>query len=417
MSIFSYPERMLAWRYLMPRRRDRFISMTAWFALIGIMLGVATLIIVMAVMNGFRAELLGRVLGVNGHLMVQSAGAPFLDNGDSLVDQIQAMDPTLGVHLMADGQAMILSGGQASGGLVRGMRLEDLSSRSLIADNIKSGVLAELDAPATVLIGQRMAEKYALKVGDSLRLIAPKGEVTPFGTVPRIANFRIVGIFEVGMYEYDSSFLYMSLANAQQFFRLGERATGVEIVLPDPGQLNRIKRQLIETLPPDYRIVDWQEANRGFFSAIQVERNVMFLILTMIILVAAFNIISTVVMLVKDKRRDIAILRSMGATQGAILRIFFLNGALLGVSGTILGVGLGVLFASNIESIRQALSSLTGTNLFSAEIYFLSQLPAKIEWGEVWSVVGMALALSFIAAIFPALRAARMDPVEALRND
>jgi lipoprotein-releasing system permease protein len=312
---------------------------------------------------------------------------------------------------------MILSGGQASGGLVRGMRLEDLSSRALIADNIKSGVLAELDASATVLIGQRMAEKYALKVGDSLRLIAPKGEVTPFGTVPRIANFRIVGIFEVGMYEYDSSFLYMSLANAQQFFRLGERATGVEIVLPDPGQLNRIKRQLIETLPPDYRIVDWQEANRGFFSAIQVERNVMFLILTMIILVAAFNIISTVVMLVKDKRRDIAILRSMGATQGAILRIFFLNGALLGVSGTILGVGLGVLFASNIESIRQALSSLTGTNLFSAEIYFLSQLPAKIEWGEVWSVVGMALALSFIAAIFPALRAARMDPVEALRND
>lgn len=417
MSIFSYPERMLAWRYLMPRRRDSFISVTAWFALIGIMLGVATLIIVMAVMNGFRAELLGRVLGVNGHLMVQSAGAPFLDNGDSLVDQIQAMDPTLGVHLMADGQAMILSGGQASGGLVRGMRLEDLSSRALIADNIKSGVLAELDVPATVLIGQRMAEKYALKVGDSLRLIAPKGEVTPFGTVPRIANFRIVGIFEVGMYEYDSSFLYMSLANAQQFFRLGERATGVEIVLPDPDQLNRIKRQLIETLPPDYRIVDWQEANRGFFSAIQVERNVMFLILTMIILVAAFNIISTVVMLVKDKRRDIAILRSMGATQGAILRIFFLNGALLGVSGTILGVGLGVLFASNIESIRQALSSLTGTNLFSAEIYFLSQLPAKIEWGEVWSVVGMALALSFIAAIFPALRAARMDPVEALRND
>jgi lipoprotein-releasing system permease protein len=417
MSIFSYPERMLAWRYLMPRRRDSFISVTAWFALIGIMLGVATLIIVMAVMNGFRAELLGRVLGVNGHLMVQSAGAPFLDNGDSLVDQIQAMDPTLGVHLMADGQAMILSGGQASGGLVRGMRLEDLSSRALIADNIKSGVLAELDASATVLIGQRMAEKYGLKVGDSLRLIAPKGEVTPFGTVPRIANFRIVGIFEVGMYEYDSSFLYMSLANAQQFFRLGERATGVEIVLPDPGQLNRIKRQLIETLPPDYRIVDWQEANRGFFSAIQVERNVMFLILTMIILVAAFNIISTVVMLVKDKRRDIAILRSMGATQGAILRIFFLNGALLGVSGTILGVGLGVLFAGNIESIRQALSSLTGTNLFSAEIYFLSQLPAKIEWGEVWSVVGMALALSFIAAIFPALRAARMDPVEALRND
>ena len=378
---------------------------------------MATLIIVMAVMNGFRAELLGRVLGVNGHLMVQSANAPFLDNGDSLVDQIRALDPTLGVHLMADGQAMILSGGQASGGLVRGMRIQDLTGRALIADNIKSGVLAELEDAATVLIGQRMAEKYALKVGDSLRLIAPRGEATPFGTVPRIANFRIVGIFEVGMYEYDSSFLYMSLANAQQFFRLGERATGVEIVLPDAGQLNRIKRQLIETLPPDYRIVDWQEANKGFFSAIQVERNVMFLILTMIILVAAFNIISTVVMLVKDKRRDIAILRSMGATQGCILRIFFLNGALLGVSGTVLGVVLGVLFANNIESIRQFLSSLTGTNLFAAEIYFLSQLPAKIEWDEVWSVVGMALALSFIAAIFPALRAARMDPVEALRND
>jgi lipoprotein-releasing system permease protein len=200
-------------------------------------------------------------------------------------------------------------------------------------------------------------------------------------------------------------------------FRLEGQATGIEILLADLGQLNRFKRRLIELLPPSLRIIDWQQANRSFFSAIEVERNVMFLILTMIILVAAFNIISTVVMLVKDKRRDIAILRSMGATRASILRIFFLNGALLGLTGTVLGVGLGVAFASNIESIRRALAHLTGTELFSAEIYFLSQLPAKIEWGEVWSVVAMALALSFIAAIFPARRAARLDPVEALRND
>jgi lipoprotein-releasing system permease protein len=292
-----------------------------------------------------------------------------------------------------------------------------LASRPLIAGNIRAGSLADLAAPSTVLIGQRMAEKYGLKTGDSLRLISPKGEVTPFGTVPRIANFRVAGVFEVGMYEYDSSFLYMSLENAQNFFRLEGQATGIEILLADLGQLNRFKRRLIELLPPSLRIIDWQQANRSFFSAIEVERNVMFLILTMIILVAAFNIISTVVMLVKDKRRDIAILRSMGATRASILRIFFLNGALLGLTGTVLGVGLGVAFASNIESIRRALAHLTGTELFSAEIYFLSQLPAKIEWGEVWSVVAMALALSFIAAIFPARRAARLDPVEALRND
>ena len=417
MRVFSYPERMLAWRYLMPGRRDRFIAMTAWFALIGIMLGVATLIIVMSVMNGFRAELMGRVLGVNGHLMVQSVDAPVLSDGAGVVAQIRQMDPGLQAHLLVDGQAIVLSNGLANGAVIRGMNLDDLASRPLIAGNIRAGSLADLAAPSTVLIGQRMAEKYGLKTGDSLRLISPKGEVTPFGTVPRIANFRVAGVFEVGMYEYDSSFLYMSLENAQNFFRLEGQATGIEILLADLGQLNRFKRRLIELLPPSLRIVDWQQANRSFFSAIEVERNVMFLILTMIILVAAFNIISTVVMLVKDKRRDIAILRSMGATRASILRIFFLNGALLGLTGTVLGVGLGVAFASNIESIRRALAHLTGTELFSAEIYFLSQLPAKIEWGEVWSVVAMALALSFIAAIFPARRAARLDPVEALRND
>jgi lipoprotein-releasing system permease protein len=262
-----------------------------------------------------------------------------------------------------------------------------------------------------------MAQRLGLGLGDELTLIAPQGNTTAFGTVPRMRAYTIAATFDVGMYEYDSSFVYMPMEAAQIFYQMRESVTTLELFVEDPEALERYRRVLIPEIAGDARLFDWQQANSSFFNALQVERNVMFLILTLIILVAAFNIIAGLVMLVKDKGRDIAILRTMGATRGMVMRIFFLTGASIGVVGTLAGLALGVAFADNIEAIRQWLQSLTGTELFSAEIYFLSQLPAEFDWGEVLSVVAMALGLSFASTIYPAWRAARLDPVEALRYE
>jgi lipoprotein-releasing system permease protein len=263
-----------------------------------------------------------------------------------------------------------------------------------------------------------MAQKFGVNPGDAITLISPQGNATAFGTVPRVRAYKVAAIFDVGMYEYDSSFVYLPLASAQVFFRLSEQqVTGVEVMVREPERIFEIRRALIQKLGPQVRIFDWQQANSSFFNAVQVERNVMFLILTLIIVVAAFNIISSLIMLVKDKTKDIAILRTMGASRGTVMRIFFLAGASVGVIGTVFGFGLGVVFCANIETIRQWLQTLTGTPLFDPTIYFLSRLPARMDAGEVGQVVAMALGLSFLATIYPAWRAARLDPVEALRYE
>ena len=312
--------------------------------------------------------------------------------------------------------------GNAGGVLVRGIRGEDLRSHPILAGSIVAGDLtgfgAEPDGTGDALVGSRFAERYRLQPGSRFTLVAPQTSTTAFGSVPRMKGFRVRAVFEIGMYEYDSSFVFVPLRAAQTFFRVDrEQVTNLELMLTSPDEVGRLRPAIQEAAGTPVRLVDWQRANASFFNAIQVERNVMFLILTLIIVVAAFNVISGLIMMVKDKGRDIAILRTMGATRGMIMRIFLLSGMSVGLIGTAAGFALGLAFSLNIETIREWLETLTGTELFAAEIYFLSQLPAKVDPVEVGVVVTMALTLSFLATLYPAWRAARLDPVEALRYE
>jgi lipoprotein-releasing system permease protein len=409
---------MVAMRYLRARRQEGFVSVIAGFSLVGIALGVATLIIVMSVMNGFRQELLGRILGVNGHLAVYGADGPFPDYLDA-VERLRAIPGVRGVSAQVQGQVLVTASGAASGGLVRGVEAADLRARTEISGNIIAGSLEEFDGAedGVVAVGSRLAERLSIGVGDSLTVVSPQGTTTVMGTLPRMKAYKVIALFQVGMYEYDNTFVYMPMSAAQTFFRMPDRVNGIEVFVDEPENISQIRARIADTLGANFRTLDWEQSNASFFNAIQVERNVMFLILSLIILVAAFNIIAGMIMLVKDKGRDIAILRTMGATRGMILRIFFLSGASIGLVGTIAGFVLGLVFAENIETIREVLQGLTGTELFSAEIYFLSRLPAVVDPIEVAQVVAMALFLSFLAPLFPAWRAARLDPVEALRYE
>jgi lipoprotein-releasing system permease protein len=413
--MFAPVERLIAGRYLRPRREEGFISVIAAFSLLGIALGVGTLIVVLAVMSGFRAELLGRVLGLNGHITVR-AGPEGLADFDQLVDRLRGGDDVVAVTPLVTGQVMVTANRVASGALVRGIRPEDLAAREAIADHLQAGSVARLSEDQ-IAIGSRMAYRMALGLGDRLTLISPQGTATAFGTVPRMKAYEIGAIFEVGMFEYDNTLIFMPLEAAQLYFQLEERANELEVMVADPDRVAGYRRELAALVGNAGQLVDWQQANASFFTALKVERNVMFLILSLIIMVAAFNIISGMIMLVKDKGRDIAILRTMGATRGAIMRVFFMSGAAIGVTGTIGGFLLGLGFAANIETIRHWLQALTGTDLFSAEIYFLSHLPARIEAFDVLSVVLMSLGLSLLATLYPSWRAARLDPVEALRYE
>lgn len=413
---FSPFERMVAARYLRPRRTEGFISVIAGFSFLGIALGVATLIIVMSVMNGFREELLKRILGLNGHLEVYATGSLMTDY-DSAADIVRHIPGVVQVIPLIEGQVMATAGGRNSGAVVRGIKPEDFRARPILADHIVQGSLADFKGEDAVVIGNRLAERLGVSAGGQITLISPQGRVTAFGTVPRMRAYTVAATFEVGMFEYDSSFIFMPLPAAQVYFRIPGAATSLEIIAEDPQKLQSIRNAVLTGLDRPLRILDWQQANSSFFTAIEVERNVMFLILTLIIVVAAFNIISSLIMLVKDKGQDIAILRTMGATKGMIMRIFLLSGATIGVVGTFAGFALGLAFADNIEIIRGWIQGLTGTELFAPEIYFLSQLPAKVDPGEVATVVIMALGLTFLATLYPSWRAARLDPVEALRYE
>ena len=414
---FSAFEWMLSLRYLRARRKEGFISVIALFSFLGIMLGVADLIVVMAVMNGFRQELLEKILGLNGHLLVQPLESPLTD-WQAVAERISK---TPGVRLAApivEGQALASSPFNASGVLVRGIRGADLSKLTSVATNIKSGTLDGFDEGQGIAIGKRLADQLSLRVGDSITLVAPRGAVTPMGTTPRIKPYKIAAIFEIGMSEYDAAFVFMPLPEAQAYFNRAGDVTAIEIYTDNPDLVNESFRKLIhDTAGRPIYMIDWQHRNATFFNALQVERNVMFLILTLIVLVAALNIVSGLIMLVKDKGSDIAILRTMGATQGAIMRIFLITGASIGVVGTVVGFLLGTIICLNADAIRRFFSWLTNTDIFSPELYFLSRLPAEMNAGETTAVLVMALGLSFLATLYPSWRAARLDPVEALRYE
>ena len=413
---FAPFEWLLSLRYLRARRKEGFISVIAGFSFLGIMLGVATLIIVMAVMNGFRKELLDKILGLNGHLLVQPLESPLTD----WKEVAERINQVKGIRLAApvvDGQALASSPFNAAGVFVRGIRADDLTNVTSVERNMKQGTLEGFDDAQGVVIGRRLADQLSLHAGDNITLVAPKGAVTPMGTTPRIKAYRVLGVFEIGMSEYDSTFVFMPLAEAQAYFNRANDVTSIEVYTTNPDNIEEFRRLVTEAAGRPVFLVDWRQRNSTFFNALQVERNVMFLILTLIVLVAALNIVSGLIMLVKDKGQDIAVMRTMGATQGAVLRVFFITGASIGVVGTLVGFALGLLICVNIEGIRQFLSWLSARELFSPELYYLSQMPADIDSGETVAVLAMALGLSFIATLYPAWRAARLDPVEALRYE
>jgi lipoprotein-releasing system permease protein len=412
---FAPFEWLLSGRYLRARRKEGFISVIAGFSFLGITLGVATLIIVMAVLNGFRKELLDKILGLNGHLLVQPMETPLTDWRD-VTDRINGI---AGVRLAApvvDAPALASSPSNASGILVRGIRADDLNNLTAIASTIKQGSLERFDEGQGVIIGSRLADQLSLHAGDRITLATQSGAARPTGAAPRIKPYKVAAVFEIGMSEYDSTMVFMPLAEAQAYFNRANDVTGIEVfVTTNPDGIDAFRKIVTETAGRPVFLVDWRQRISSFFNALQVERNVMFLILTMIVLVAALNMISGLIMLVKDKGSDIAILRTMGASQGAIMRVFLIAGAAIGVVGTLAGFFVGVLICLNIDQIRKFLSWLTGTELFSAKLYFLSRLPAEIDFGETSAVVIMALTLSFLATLYPSWRAARLDPVEALR--
>ena len=409
-------EWMVALRYLRARRERSFISVIAAFSFLGIMLGVATLIVVMSVMNGFRAELLDKIVGINGHIFLQATDTPLTDF-DAVDDRIRKVAGVKLVIPMIEGAAGVSSQYNQAGALIRGIREADLKQLPGIEGHVTLGSLDGFDSGGGLAIGQRLAESLSLRVGDNISVLTAKGAQTPFGVAPRIKSYPVAAVFNIGMSEFDSSFVYMPLNEAQSYFGKENEASVVEIFVDQPDHMDRVRHDIEEAVGRPVVLTDWRQRNKTFFDALQVERNVMFLILTLIVLVAALNIVSGLIMLVKDKGPDIAILRTMGATRGAILRIFLMTGASIGVAGTLAGLILGLLVAHNVEHIRAGLSWLLGANLFPSELYFLSRLPSVVQPGDVISVVMLTLALSLIATIYPAWRAATLDPVEALRYE
>jgi lipoprotein-releasing system permease protein len=416
--MFNAFERAVAGRYLRARRGERFVSVIAIFSLIGIALGVATLIIVMAVMSGFKDDLLSRILGLNGHLGVYAAGSAGLTDYTADAAKIRALPGVVSATPVLEGQVLLSANGDNSGGVVRGISPEDLKKLPSIAGNIRAGSLDNFQGNDAIAIGLTLAQRFGLEVGSKITLLSPNGAVTAFGTVPRVKAYRIAAIFQAGMNEYDSTFTFLPLQAAQIYFQKPDSVSQIEVMVRDPEHVATVNREIRQALAAEpVRVIDWTQSNDSFFAAVQVEQNVMFLILTLIILVAAFNVISSLIMMVKDKTRDIAVLRTLGAGRFAIMRIFLMCGASVGITGTFTGTVLGVVFCWNIERIRVLLQSATGTTLFDPTVYYLEHLPAKLDPATVIQVVLMALTLSLLATLYPSWRAARTDPVEALRHE
>jgi lipoprotein-releasing system permease protein len=414
--MFNAFERKVAARYLRARRGERFVSVIAIFSLVGIALGVATLIIVMSVMNGFRQELLAQILGLNGDIGVYGQGVP-LTNYDDIAAKIRTIPGVTAAFPISQGE-VLLSGpqGGALGGIARGITPDGLAALPTVSNHVVAGSLKDLTGDGVIAIGGGLASQFGLQIGQSITLILPQGKATVIGTIPSIETFKVVAIFQTGMQQYDSSFVFLPLAGAQTLFQQPGQATQIQVFVTDPDNDIAIKQQIASQIP-GANIQDWRQNNDSFLAAVTVEGNVMFLILTLIILVAAFNVISSLIMMVKDKARDIAILRTMGASSGAILRIFLMCGASVGVLGTLIGFGLGVVFCANIEAIKGFVQTITGTQLFDPTVYYLESLPAKLDWHQVTAVLVMSLILSLLATIYPSWRAAKIDPIEALRRE
>ncbi|WP_370930807.1 lipoprotein-releasing ABC transporter permease subunit [Bartonella sp. DGB1] len=418
-NIFFLPfEFKVALRYLLPKRKNAFASIISIISFLGIVIGVWALIVVMSVMNGFRTELLNRILGVNGHIIVQS-----LDNFDNnsyknYIKEINKLPGVISSNAVVEGQILVNSrSGYTGGALVKGMEINDLKKLTAVSSNILYGNLADLSKPNNIAIGLGLAKQLGVGIGDQISLISPKGDFTPFGMTPRQKSYRIAAIYQVGMSEFDSLFIFMPLKEAQLFFNYKNNISSIEVFVDSPDNVNAYLKSIQDITKRKELLFDWRDRNQTFFSALEIERNVMFIILSLIILVAALNIISSLVMLVKDKGADIAILRTMGATRTSILRIFLLVGLTIGVVGTFCGVILAIVTCLNIEYLQQFISWLFNVDIFNSNLYFLDKLPAVLNWKEVLFVIIMSISLSFLATIFPARKASKLDPVKALRYE
>lgn len=439
---FSRFEFLVAGRYLRARRKERFVSVIAMLTLVGVALGVATLITVMSVMNGFRSELLGKILGINGHFVVQNVKGPFNDYQD-VVRRLEGVPGVVYAIPYVEGQALASGNADSTGIVVRGIDEASIRKVTLLDNAAALGGWDEWDAGQGIAIGDRLAGRLGIGVTDPVTIVNPDGTMTPFGQTAAMRSYPVNVIFDLGMPEQDNFYIYMPMQAAQVYFKqfndqlkpgvkmpgvmasdaeidaAYERvysASGVEVFVAEPDNIAGMKQKLEAALDRPFSITDWQQRNATFFSALQVERVVMFVILSLIILVAAFNIIASLVMLVKDKGPDIAVLRTMGATRGAVLRIFAMTGFAIGFSGTVLGLVLGLLVAANAETLRSGLSNLLSIPIFPPELFMMTSLPSRIDQGEVILVVALSLGLTFLATLYPAWRAARLDPVEGLNQ-
>jgi lipoprotein-releasing system permease protein len=417
--MFGAFERAVAGRYLRARKGERFVSIIAIFSLIGIALGVATLIVVTSVMSGFQTELVARFLGVNGDVTIAAFAGQKIDNYAELTKRIQGLPNVRSVLPFVDGQVLLSTATNASsGGLVRGISPPDLKSLHRISDHILAGSLNDFTGDNALAIGVGFAESYRVNIGDLVTLISPEGAATAFGTIPRVRAYKVVAIFDAGLHDYNSSVVFLPLAAAQVYFQKPNAVTQIEIRMDHPEQVDTLVPQLmplVSGLPVQVR--DWRHANDVIVQVLQVQKDTMFIVLGMIVLVAAFNVVSSLIMLVKDKRADIAVLRTIGASSGAVQRIFIMCGAFVGIAGTALGAILGVVICRNIVEIQRVIENITGGQVFDASVFMLSTLPTTIDWPDVLRVVVLGLALSVLATLYPSWRAARTDPVEALRHE
>jgi lipoprotein-releasing system permease protein len=417
--MFTKLERKVAWRYMWAKKRG-FGSVISWVSLIGIMLGVMTLVVVMSVMSGFHNVLLSRIIGMNGHIVIYHQDGAIKDY-DFLIKKIlenkQVSIATNAIVPVAEGQVMASKDGKNSGAMVRGIRMSDLAKKIDGGTKIYGRKLSEIQS-GDIVMGSSLSRTLRATLGDSVSLVSANGGTpTAFGMMPRIMSYNIASTFFMGMYEYDSGYIFMPLETAQKYLNIDDAVTHVDLFLNNPNDTMTVKKALIDNLPDGFVVRDWQELNRGFVGALQVESNVMFLILMLIVIVAVFNIVSSLVMLVKDKSRDIAIFRTFGMSKKSVMKVFMLCGTSIGIIGAGLGAGLGVLIATYIEPIRKVVQSITGRDLFPADLYFLSELPSDISFVSVFSITGIAILLSFVATLYPAWKASKTDPVEVLRYE
>jgi lipoprotein-releasing system permease protein len=426
---FAGFEWQIAMRYLRARRREGFISVISLFSFLGIALGVATLIVVMSVFNGFHEELLDKILGFSGHASVYRQDQEPIKDYKAVQERLAKVAGVTSVISLTEGQAMVSSLKTATGALVRGvgeddmLKLSSINNKDLQTAVTIPGTIDEVptlkgfEKSGGVAIGEGMARRHQLGLGSPVTLIAPNGPDTVIGNTPRIRDYTVTAIFKMGMSDYDSGVVYMPIVEAQDFFSTEDGATGLEIMVEDPDQIQKKLATLLDAAGPDLTVQTWQSRNVAFFNALAVERNVVIMVVSLVVLVAALNIISGLFMLVKDKGSNIAILRTMGATKGSIMRVFFITGAAIGTFGTLVGTILGLLICANANNIRNAIQWLSGVDPFNSELYYLAQLPAKVDPVQTFWIVVMALIMSYLATLYPSWKAAKLDPVEALRYE